>query len=138
MSLTKYGDTTFLNYKQNWFVWEPSWEMFRPITACAWNGTEYEIVEREYCADPMDPLYGFGTPQMKQVCDALTTTYASQLANAKLVTTPSVGPTEWMFDRVVAVTPCAPRDRDSWKRMVRGRTRTLRRAPRNKLTRRFL
>jgi hypothetical protein len=138
MSITKYGDTIFLNSKQHWFVWEPSWEMFRPITSFAWTGTDYEIVDRAYCADPMDPLYGFGTPQMKHVCDVLTATYASRLDTAVPITTPSVGPSEWMFDRTVSLTPCAPRDRDSWKRMTRGRTRTLRHAPRNNRTRRFL
>lgn len=138
MSLTKHGDRIFLNYKQNWFLWEPSWESFRPITAYAWNGSEYEVIDRDYCADPMDPLYGFGTPAMKQVCDALTKTFASQISNATPVMTPTIGPSEWMLDRMVALTPCAPRDRTSWKRMTRGRGRTLRHAPRNKLTRRIL
>lgn len=138
MSLTKHGDRIFLNYKQNWFLWEPSWESFRPIQSYAWNGKEYEIGDREYCTDPMDSFYGFGSSKMKQVCDALTATYASQISGAHPVTTPTIGPSEWMFDRMVVLTPCAPRDRDSWKKMTHGRCRTLRRAPRNKLTRRIL
>lgn len=124
--------------KNQWFVWEPAWESFRPIESIAWDGTAYVTNDRAYCSDPLDPLYGYGTPEMKKVCEALTSAQKNNVSNATVVSNLAVGPSEWMFDRMVALTPCAPRDRESWKRMTRGRTRTLRAGPRNKLTRRTL
>ena len=138
MSLSNVHDLTVLEYKQRWFLWEPAWETFRPITALAWTGTEYDLDDRAYCSDPMDPLYGFGSPQMKALCDGLTQMFASQVAKAPTRTMVSIGSSEWFYDRMASLTPCAPRDRASWKRMTHGRYKTLRRAPRNKLTRRTL
>lgn len=138
MKLETYGDRVVLEYKQHWFVWEPAWDMFRPVDSYAWDGSEFVLDDKAYCADPMDSLYGFGSPSMKQLCDALTAAHASQVNAAPSVQTPCVGLSEWWFDRSVALTPCAPRTRESWKQMVRGRYRTLRVKPRNKLTRRSL
>jgi len=112
--------------------------MFRPVDSYAWDGTEFVLNDTVYCADPMDPLYGFGSSSMKQLCDALTSAYASQITTAPVVQTPCVGNVEWWVDRQVALTSCAPRTRESWKQMVRGRYRTIRVKPRNKLTRRSL
>jgi hypothetical protein len=35
MSLVKVGDTILLQFKTVWFLWEPAWESFRPITSLA-------------------------------------------------------------------------------------------------------
>jgi hypothetical protein len=138
MSLYSVGGVVVCSVNGQWFVWESAWESFRPITSIAWNGASYITDDRAYCADPLDPLYGYGTSQMKQVCDALTTSYGSKVSTATVVPSLPIGSSEWFFDRMVALTPCAPRDRPSWKRMTRGRYRTLRTGPRNKLTRRTL
>jgi hypothetical protein len=136
MSLVAFQDRTFLDYKGRWFLWEPSWESFRPIDALQWDGTSFLINDRTYCKDPTDALYGYGTPQMKDVCDRLVSFHErSSLA----VETPIIGQPEWFRDRYVALHPCAPRDKDSWKRMCRGRVHTCRRpVARNKFTRRNL
>ena len=136
MSLLRYQDTTFLEYKTNWFVWEPSWESFRPITSVEWNGTSFVLNDTLYCSDPMDPLYGYGTSTMKHVCDALSSKYASQISNAKQIQTPAIGPLTWMYDRFVSVSPCAPQDRASWKRIHRGNHKTLHKPLSLKFTRR--
>lgn len=128
----------FCEYKNHWFVWEPAWESFRPITSFSWDGTGYVLNDWVYCSDPFDPLYGYGSPQMKQVCEAVTSQFASQVPSAPSVRSLAIGSSEWMYDRMVSLTPCAPRDRHSWKQMTHGRIRTLRNGPRNKLTRRTL
>lgn len=138
MSLTKFSDDVFLNYKGTGFVWEAEWESFRPIDSVRWTGSVFEIDDRAYTADPTDSLYGFGSPKMKEVCSALSAKYASDIPNAVPVVTPAVGKTTWFMDREVALSPCAPKDRTSWKTMCRGRTKTLRNAPRNKRTLRSL
>ena len=128
----------FLESNRQWFVWEPAWESFRPITSFAWDGSDYVLDDRAYCADPFDSLYGYGSPEMKQLCDTVTSAFGPRIATAPVVASLGVGPSEWFYDRTVSLTPCAPRDRHSWKRMTHGRTRTLRAGPRNKLTRRTL
>jgi hypothetical protein len=138
MSLYSVGGAVVCQHKTQWFLWEPAWESFRPITSIAWDGSSYHTDDRAFCSDPFDPLYGYGSAEMKKYCESLTTALSAKVPNATVVPSLAVGPPEWFYDRMVALSPCAPRDRDSWKRMTRGRYRTLRRAPRNKLTRRTL
>ena len=136
MSLIQCQDNLFLSYGKHWFYWEPAWEGFRPIDAVLWDGERFVMDDRQYCKDPSDELYGYGTKQMKEVCDLLKTKRDSKPLR---VETPAIGPVEWFRDRQVAFHPCAPRDKESWKRMCRGRVHTCRRPPlRNKFTRRNL
>lgn len=138
MSLYTYQNLVFLDYKSNWFLWEPAWHAFRPLSAVSWTGTNFFFDDRIYCADPTDPLYGYGSAQMKQVCDLLTQKYEPTPTTVHPMKTPAIGQPEWFYDRFVSFTPCAQRDIPSWKRLVKGRHDTLRKAPRNKLTRRVL
>lgn len=133
MSLYKFQDYIYLEYKKRWFLWESAWEKFRPIHGIQWNGNAFVIDDKEYCSDPMDDLYGYGSSQMKQICDALTEKYSSQI---KIVECPETGNLEWFYDRRVSLTPCCPRTKDSWKRMVRGKYKTLRKGPAVTFTRR--
>ncbi len=135
MYLVKFGDNTFLELKGSWFVWESCWESFRPVHAVRWDGSTFrmELVE----GSPLDPLYGYGSDAMKQVCDALTEAYKDRLDSAVSVDTPEIGPLVWFRDRRISVTPCAPLDAPSWKRMHRGKPKTCRHVVlKNKFTRR--
>lgn len=133
MSLTRVGDTVYLQVKTAGFVWEPAWDCYRPITAVAWDGERFGIDDRAYCADPTDPLYGYGTPAMRELCIGLTKTYPPSSAHPGPL--PGIGPLEWLFDRYVSLSPCAPRDKASWKRLHKGKYRTPRTAPKTRLTR---
>ena len=132
MSLVKVGDRTLLRLKSVWFLWEPAWESWRPINALAWDGSELRLDDRAYCTDPLDPLYGYGTAKMQELCTLLTKTYPASEAKPGLL--PAVGPQEWFYDRFLSLTPCAPRDKASWKRFHKGRYRTPRTAPKTRLT----
>jgi hypothetical protein len=134
MSLVKVGDTVLLQFKTVWFLWESAWESFRPITSLAWDGEALVLNDRAYCADPTDPLYGYGTAKMREVCTLLTKSFRPTDARSGLL--PAVGPQEWFYDRYLSLTPCAPRDRASWKRFHKGRYRTPKSAPKTRLTRR--
>jgi hypothetical protein len=134
MSLTRVGDTVVLQMKSAGFVWEPAWDSWRPVTAIAWDGTRSVVDDRAYCADPTDPLYGYGSVQMRDACRALTATYPPTDAPAGSL--PAIGPQEWFFDRFLSLTPCAPRDKASWKRFHKGKYRTPKAAPKTRLTRR--
>jgi len=126
MSVTSYGDFTLLDYKGYGFVWEPAWEMWRPIDGIRWNGTSFVLDDGPYCTDPLDPFYGFGSAQMKRICELLE----SKRTSAVPVDTPCLGEDRtWFRDRFVSLTPCAPTDLASWKRLVKGKPRTCRRPP---------
>jgi hypothetical protein len=125
--LYDFRDRLVLEYKRWWFVWEESWEAFRPITGISWNGTTFIFDDREYCSDLTDPLYGYGTQTMKDICDMMAEIQTDALPE-KRETLP-MEPVEWFYDRRVSLTPCAPRDRLSWKRLVQSHGRTCRAAP---------
>lgn len=132
--LYEFRDKTFLEYKRFWFVWEPAWEAFRPIRNVIWDGQTFQIEDQDFCADPMSPFYGYGSPEMNQLCELLKDQYN---ATPVKVSTLPMG-TEWFRDRFVSLSPCSPRDTKSWKRMVQNHGRTCRKAPRGKkLTRRI-
>ena len=135
MYLTRFGDNIFLEVKGSWFTWEPCWESFRPVHAVRWDGSTFrtEFVE----GSPLDPLYGYGSEAMKRLCEALSENLKDRLSNAVPVDTPEVGPLVWFRDRRISVSPCAPLDIASWKRMHRGKPRTCRHVVlKNKFTRR--
>ena len=132
MSLVKVGDMVVLRLKTAWFLWEPAWESWRPVSSIAWDGDSLQIDDRAYCADPMDPLYGYGSAKMRELCSILTDTYPAAEAQPGLL--PAIGPREWFYDRFLSLTRCAPRDKASWKRFHKGRYRTPRTAPKTRLT----
>jgi hypothetical protein len=134
MSLYRFRDSTYLHYKKYWFVWDSAWDGYRPVDALRWTGTTYELVDTTYTHDPLSQFYGYGSAVMKKVCDMLTEKYPKE--QASVVKHLSIGPQEWFRDRLVNVSPCAPRDNGSWKKMTMGHRRTCRRGPANKFTHR--
>jgi len=134
MGLFEFRDNVFLEHKGWWFLWEPAWESFRPVDGVQWDGSTFSINDQAYCSDPTDPLYGYGSAQMKQLCDLLKDKRDAEPVPTAVL---PIGNLEWFRDRRVALTPCAPRDPKSWKRMVQKKPRTCRKAPRgNKFTKR--
>lgn len=132
----EFQDRTFIKQKDQWFIWEPAWECFRPITAVQWDGKRYVIEDKKFMNDPMNPWYGFGSAEMKALSQKIP--YPEKVVSIK---TPEIGPISWFRDRKVVLGPCAPQDLTSWKRMCKGRTRTCRNKKsilRNKFTRRNL
>lgn len=108
--------------------------MYRPIDGLRWTGTDLKLDDRAYCTDPMDDLYGFGTHRMYNHCFNLSQSFGD-IENAKPVPFLTIGTPEWFRDRPIALTPCAPRDIESWKRMNL-RRKTVRRHVRKTFTKR--
>lgn len=123
----------FIKHNHQGFVWESAWESFRPIQSFAWNGTRFEIDDKPYCNNPFDPFYGYGSLDTKVLCQQLTNKYKD---TSFISQNPLIGQTEWWFDRDMVLTPCCPRDKQTWKRFVKDKHRTLRHLTRNKFTRR--
>lgn len=136
MSVVRFRDTVYLNYKNHWFVWESAWDGWRPVDAVRWTGARFEADDRAYTADPTSDDYGYGSTKMRELCEALTEKFPQ--TDAPSVPHLPAGPVEWFRDRMVALSPCAPRDMASWKRMTAGRARTCRAGPRNRFTKRSL
>ena len=132
----EFRDNIYLEYKTLWFLWEPAWESFRPIDGVFWNGKEFQVEDREYCADPMDPLYGYGSEKMRSVCALLKNRRNAVEEKVDMLPVENL---EWIRDRRVAVNACTPKDVQSWKRLVKNKARTCRKMPRGKkFTRRVL
>jgi hypothetical protein len=125
--LYDFHDRLLLEYKKWWFVWEEAWDAFRPINGIAWNGTAFVLDDAEYCSDPLNPMYGYRTQTMKDLCDLLGDLKVDDVRTELI--TPPLPSLEWFYDRRVPLTPCAPRDHESWKRMVQSHGRTCRKAP---------
>lgn len=121
--LYDFNDQLILEHKGWWFLWETAWDSFRPIDNVQWDGTRFVYDDREYCSDPSDPLYGYGSEVMKDLCELLG---ESRHELPEEVDCLRIGQLEWFFDRPLSLTPCAPRDHASWKRMTGGKHRTCR------------
>jgi hypothetical protein len=125
----RFKERVFLK-KDGWFVWEPSWDMFRPISRFVWNGKAYVIDDTAYIKDPFSDLFGFGTPAMKDVCTNLTNEYLEGIENAPTVREACIGNPVWARDRFVVTD-----DIDTWRthlRAIGSRARTCRNQPRGK------
>lgn len=131
--LYDYTDRLVLSYRGWWFLWETAWDSFRPIDGIAWDGTQFVVDDRTYCSDPTDPHYGYGSDIMKELCDLLADSRHDLPEEALWI---PLGSPEWFFDRPIVLTPCAPRDHASWKRMTKGVHGTCRVRRTRKFTRR--
>ena len=126
----RFKERVFLK-KDGWFVWEPSWDMFRPISRFVWNGKAYVIDDSQYTKDPFSELFGFGTPAMKEVCTNLTNEYLDGIEKAPTVREACIGTPIWARDRFVVMDDCI----DTWRthlRAIGSRARTCRNQPRGK------
>lgn len=131
--LYDHNDQLVLEHKGWWFLWENAWDSFRPINGVKWDGSRYIYDDREYCSDPTDPLYGYGSQVMKDLCDLLADSRHEIPEETDSLRT---GQLEWFYDRPMSLTACAPRDMASWKRMSKGVHRTCRHHRGRKFTRR--
>ena len=131
--LYEFNDQLILEHKGWWFLWETAWDSFRPIDNVQWDGSRFVYDDKEYCSDPSDPLYGYGSQVMKDLCDLLGD---SRHELPEEVDCLRIGTLVWFFDRPLSLTACAPRDHASWKRMTGGYHRTCRNHRGRKFTRR--
>ena len=127
----RFKERVFLK-KDAWFVWEPSWDMFRPISAFAWNGKAYVIDDSPYTKDPFSDLFGFGTADMKDMCSKLSDEHLEDVEKAPIVREACIGTPIWVRDRFVVMYPeCI----ETWRTHLRAigcRARTCRAGPRGK------
>ena len=146
MDVCEFREHIYGKYKTHLFVLEPAWDSFRPISFVGWNGADLAIVDGAYKQDLLSPVYGYGSPEMKQLCHHLLDT--TELGGRKEFKDPAVfwkwcGRTDavWWRDRpCVFTSACVPRDVPGWKRYVaclHSRPKTLRNSVMRRATKRL-
>jgi hypothetical protein len=140
MEVVQFHGKTYGKENSYLYVFEATWDSFRPITKVEWNGKKFAIRDATFKQDLFDQYYGFGSHEMKIRCKTLT-------ENTEL-NGPELDPlsfwkwcgtsTEWFRDRQCVLSPC---DNHDWKKYIittASRPRTLRRAPSSRITRRLV
>jgi hypothetical protein len=123
------------------FVWDTSWELWRPISAVGWDGNKITYDDHEYKKDIFDPWYGFGSPEMKELCKKITafidrSKYTEDID--KLFKYP-----EFLYDRKIGFLDICQnlKTKESWRAYLKylgKKNKTLRKFNDNKKTRRLL
>lgn len=146
MELKTFQDRIYGRYENQLFIFEPSWDSFRPIEHVAWNGKKYIILDQKFKQDVFDPNYGYGSLDMKAKCRKLS--QDTELDDAKEIKDPVefwkwAGEKElkWWNDRpILFASPCVSREINEWKTYLKYenvRAKTLRHSVRGRLTKRL-
>lgn len=123
------------------FVFEFSWDNVRPIDSIAWNGNKFVIIDK-FKSNLFDPYYGFGSKEMKSLCNKLFN--ETDFEPRQVFTNPTEfwkwcgSKTIWFRDRECLLTSPNALSVDSWKRFVlaiHSRRRTLKQKIKTRFTR---
>jgi hypothetical protein len=140
MEVVTFNGKTYGKENTQLYVFEDTWDTFRPITRVEWNGKKFVIQDTVYKQNLFDPYYGFGSVEMKNRCKILT---ENTELNGKEVDPVSFWkwcgtPTQWFRDRMCVLSSCGEHE---WRKYILtsgSRPRTLRRAPSSRITRRLV
>jgi hypothetical protein len=146
MDLIVFHDKIYKKHDKKLYLFEPTWDCFRPIGGIAWNGKSLVAIEL-FKSNLFDPYYGFGSLETKLLCKQLI--METELSEAVEIKDPSVvwkwygeENAKWWKDRpCVFLSSDVSRDTDSWKRYLQYlnvRAKTLRRPYHGRSTRRLL
>ena len=118
------------------FIWDSSWEMWRPITKVGWSGTKITYDDKKYKKDIFDPWYGFGSSEMKELCKKLTTFIDRSKYKENIE---SLFEGEFLYDRKIGfLESCFPiKTKESWHKYLKymnQKSKTLRKIIDNKKT----
>ena len=144
MELREFHGRIYGKYLKQLFVFESIWDSFRPITSVGWNGHTFEAVDRQYKQEFLGKFYGYGSPEMKEVCRHLTQN--TELGDAKEIIDPlsfwrwcGVSDAKWWNDRAcVFSSKCVDTSKSSWKSYltyIHSKPKTLRRSIIRRMTR---
>lgn len=145
MELVEFRGNIFGKQRGQLYVFEPTWDSFRPISRIAWNGSAFVTDDQKYKTNLLSPYYGFESLQQKAECRQLLR--ETELGDAKLITDPVelwkwYGETtaKWWRDRpCVFLNSCV--SRDDWTRYLkylRTKHKTIRNSFKRQLTRRLV
>lgn len=133
----------YSRHETTYVVWEPSWQMFRPLEQIVWNPSSKRIEPfyGSFALDIFDREYGFGSAEMRIKCEEFTDD------SILLVEYPSVLPLKefwkwaggktWIGDRFINVHPCFSLHGKTYLKSVSD-VKTCRVLPRRNWTRKAL
>jgi hypothetical protein len=143
MDVCVFHTRTYGKLNQTLFVFEPTWDSFRPITKVGWDGKKFSTDE-PFKTNLFSPYYGFESPEQKTLCRQLAET-------TELDAREILDPTEfwkwagltsasWFRDRpCVFLSECVPRNWHNYVKYLGSRGKTLRRRiPSRRVTRRLI
>ena len=138
MELIKFKGRIYGRLDTQFFIWESSWESFRPIEKIVWDGSKVTVIDSKYKTDIFDQYYGFGSHEMNLKCSIL-----SQEANLEIPENNDIKwlNEEWWRDRRCSFSPCAQKDSLSWHRYLKytnSKHRTIRMHTNNRATKRLI
>lgn len=147
MESIEFHDRIYAKKGDQLFVFEPTWDSFRPISFVGWNGKRFEINDDAFKPDLFADFYGYGSLDMKRTCRELTREI--EFDNAKEIKDPlqfwrwyGDKHVKWWFDRpCVFYNECTSRDKISWKNYLKYlevRAKTLRKPMLRRMTRRLV
>jgi hypothetical protein len=138
MELCKFKGILYGKLGTQFFIWDSSWESFRPIEKIAWNGNKITFIDSQYKQDIFDPYYGYGSEDMKKLCNHLSETTELGISESPHMRWLD---SEWWRDRKCTFSECASRDNSSWNRFIKytnSKPKTLRRHIENRATKRLI
>lgn len=141
MNLKKFQDKYFVKSEGQIFMFEDSWDSFRPVKNLAWTGKKFIVDDREFKSNIFSPEYGFG--EFGGVCQKLNSEWkidtAVELNSAEEFWRWSGDFPQWFFDRpFVFLNDCVLRDKEAWSNFLiksGSKSRTLRKTPRSLMRR---
>jgi hypothetical protein len=139
MELCNFKGTLYGKVGTQFFVWESSWETFRPIERIGWNGSRVVIADEMYKEDIFSPYYGFGSPEMKKVCRRLTE--ITEIGVPESESIPWLDREWWRDRRCTFAFECSDKSPTSWLKYIKytnSKPRTLRRHNETRKTKRIL
>ena len=147
MELLTFHDRIYGKYNGQLFIFESTWDSFRPISSVGWNGKMMVPMDATYKTNLFDTFYGYGSLEMKALCRKLTN--ETELGETKETKDPVYlwrwyggKNVKWWRDRpCVFASPCVERDPIAWKKYLsylETRAKTLRRAFKGRATKRLL
>lgn len=140
MEVALFNGKTYGKENTQLYVFEETWDTFRPITKVEWNGKKFVNQDTLYKQNLFDPYYGFGNLEMKNHCKVLTEN--TELNGAELDPLSfwkwCGTSTEWFRDRPCVLSSCGNHDWKKYVAYIGSRPKTLRRAPSSRITRRLV
>jgi hypothetical protein len=144
MELKTFHNRIYGKYESQIYVFEPTWDSFRPIERVGWDGKQFAIVDAKYKQDLFSTVYGFENQEQKTLCRNLLE--ETELDDSVEITDPIAfwrwfGETEAKLfkDRpCVFAGPCVEKDWRQYLQYLNVRPRTLRQFPTGRLTKRLL
>jgi hypothetical protein len=146
MDVCEFQGRIFGKLKGHIFVLDYSWDTVRPIQYVGWDGTKFEIVDKLFKQNLFDPYYGFGSKDMKELCDKLFN--STNFEHPVVFTNPSDfwrwcgHKTQWWRDRdCLFASSCVSPSVESWKQLIQithSKVKTLKQKIRIRATKRLL